>query len=154
MSKTPKAPWNLGSSSGSKWALNSPGIAMGKSCWKSHLEKFLQEKSSWSACPGPSSSLNTEFSYRHKRFSCATDFQDLVGICSDGWDLHQEMFTRSVYNTFLMNLLKIGARVKFCILTLISRAICTPENPLLPSFSGILCIIHHCHLTFEINRWG
>lgn len=148
----PKAPWNVGSrirfKINSKTHLELPWETFAaKAIWKNSSKRRVLGQAAWALHPvlhhlWMQSLLTDTKCSQISRILMASAVMDEK--CSPG-DLN---------NYFLIKLLKIRYRVKPCTLTLTSRAICTPENPLFFSFSGILCIIYPCYLTFEANRWG
>lgn len=129
---------------------NSPGIAMGiagKAIWKNSSKRRVLGQPAWAFHPVWIQSFLTDTKcpavpqiFRILMVSAAMD-KTCIKKCSP----------RELYNYFLKKLLKTRSRDKFCILTLTSRAICSPEN--LPFFFWNSVHHSHCHLTFEANRW-
>lgn len=138
MSKTPKVPWNVGSRLRFKTHLEFPWeIVAGKAIWKnSSMRRVLGQpaepciQSAHSFLTGTKSSALPQI-FRILMISAGMD-KTCIKKCSPG----------DLYNYFLMKLLKIRTRVKFCIPTLTSRALWTPENPLFFFWNSV----HHSPL--------
>lgn len=138
MSKTPKVPWNVGSRLRFKTHLELPWETVaGKAIWKNSSMRRVLGQPAWTLHP-----VCTQFSYRHKKFSCATDFQDLMISAGMDKTCIKKCSPGDLYNYFQIKLLKTRTRVKFCIPTLTSRALWTPESPLFFFWNSV----HHSPL--------